>query len=228
MARTVEFYVNRATESFSKGFSTKTAKKDALDDLNRAYDLIREQIFHHVLDLAAAKFPDFNGIFSAERTFTEEYMMERGNFINQYDLPFGLHQVREKHLEAVKDITDQVQTIRDLIELRSAIKDTEVAVREAKTEGLEQKIRRTILEEITARKEKFDVAKRIVELFGQFIKDEDGRDVVLLPINVNHVYCMNMFGSHWIRIDWYLRGKKTAFNTIMAAAEQVQREQKAQ
>lgn len=222
MVRTVEFYVNRATESFSKGFTTKSAKKEALDDLNRAYDLIREPIHDTAIKLALAAHPEVN----TYQSFTPE-IKAYYDAINVYDMPFGLHQVRDRHLNAIKDITDQVKTIQDLIELRLAIKDSEVAVREAKTEGLEQKIRRTILEEITARKEKFDVAKRIVELFGEFTKDEDGRDVVLLPLSVNHVYCMNMFGSHWIRIDWYLRGKKTAFNTIMAAAEQVQREQKA-
>ncbi len=157
------------------------------------------------------------------------YDMVREDFNNEtkyancWDVPYSLAHIRAAKHETV--FGEYWNRVNELVEMRDAIKALPILVRQPKEEGLEQKIRRTILEEITARKEKFDIAKRIVELFGVFTKDERGLDVVLLPVSVHHVYCRNYFGTHWIRIDWYLSGEKTPLNTIMAAADQVKREQ---
>lgn len=138
-------------------------------------------------------------------------------------LPMYPHEVREaKHKEWFGDFWPRVA---ELVETREALRALPILTRQPKQEGVETKIRRTILDEIKARKEGFDIAKRIVELFAEFTTNEYGLPVVKgLPLHCDYVYCSNQFGTHWIRIDWYLSGRKTAFNSIMAACEQVKAE----
>lgn len=141
------------------------------------------------------------------------------NFEKCWDIPFGLHQVREaKHKEVFGDFWERVEA---LVELRAQVKAVPVGTFPRKEETVEAKIARTVREEIEANKEKFDVAKRIIELFGKWVFDEKlGKEIAKFPISVNHVYCQNYFGTTWVRIDWYLSGRRTPFNMIMAAAEE--------
>ncbi|QIG65779.1 hypothetical protein phiOC_p114 [Ochrobactrum phage vB_OspM_OC] len=146
---------------------------------------------------------------------------ERG--VSIWDIPFNLHQVREvKHKEVMGDVWPRVA---ELVEMRNAIKAMPIITRQPKVETPEQKIVRTLKEEIERRKEKFDIAKRACELFGQVVFSEKlQKEVLSLPISTYPVYCTNSFGTSWVRIDWYLRGEKTAFNTICAAAEEIMKE----
>lgn len=146
------------------------------------------------------------------------------NFENCWEIPYSLAHIRTEKHQTI--FGDHWTRIAELAEMRTTIKSFPIITRPTKEEGVEQKIRRTILEEIKARKENFDIAKRIVELFGEFTKDSHGREIVLLPLHCEYVYCTNYFGTSWIRIDWYLRGKKTAFQLIMGAVDEVRREKK--
>lgn len=146
-------------------------------------------------------------------------------FSRWQEIPFNLCHVREaKHAEIFG--ADFWKPVSELVEIRETIKAMPVLVRAPKEESVEQKIRRTLAEEIKRRKEKFDFAKRSIELFAEFVFDEKMgmHKTFVKRLHTEVVHCSNSFGTNWTRIDWYLDGKKTAFQFIMGAIDEVKRE----
>lgn len=209
MAKTPADRIATAQAAFEAGFLSMAAKKRALDELNRAYETIRDAA--HGAQIAAAPYQH------SAVVLTEEQYAERGAFFRANDLPFDLHQVRDRHIEIIAKWDGDAQTVRDLIDLRAAIKDAEIAPAPAKPEA-EQKaeaVRKSIIEEMEARKAQFVEGLEIARLFNG------------LPVSVNAHWVHGHKGAVFLRHFFYMRGKLTPLNMILAIAEAHEAEKKA-
>lgn len=195
--------ITEAQASFEAGFLSMAAKKRALDQLNRAYDAIREAAHDAQIDHANGN-PALNNV--GENRFS---------FFRENDLPFGLHQVRDRHIAIIAKWSDDAQTVRDLIALRAAIKEAEIAPAPAKPEAEQraEQVRKSVIDEMERRKAQFVEGLDIARHFGG------------LPVSVNAHWVHGHKGAVFLRHFFYLRGKLTPLNTIVAIAEAYEREQ---
>jgi len=100
MKKTVRDYTQSAIAASRFGhFTTKAAQKDALDDLNRAYHLMRGNISYGALREAG---------------------------ISVWDVPHDLHQIREKHRQAFEASHLNFDAVLEKLDLRNKIKAMEI------------------------------------------------------------------------------------------------------
>ena len=189
-----------AQAAFEAGFSSKAAQKRALDYLNRAYSTVRESA--HLEQIKAA--PSFDDQAARAAHFAAN------------DLPFDLHQVRDRHVDILIAWGAPLVEVRAMIDLRAAIKSAEIAapVVNERKEKVET-VRRTIVEEMQRRQAQYVEALDIARLFEN------------LPVSVNAHWVHGHKGAIFLRHFFYLAGRLTPLNTIIAAAEQAQREREA-
>lgn len=203
--KTPEDRIAAAQAAFEAGFASKAAQKRALDDLNRAYSRIRDAA--HSRQIARAN----------ER-FGNDYQA-RSEFFAKNDVPFDLHQVRDRHVTIITFWTDAEtsRTLVSAIALRAAIKEAPIAPAPAKPEAevKAEAVRKSIIEEMEARK-------------AQFIEGLDiARHFNGLPVSVNAHYVHGHKGTVFIRHFFYLRGKLTPLNMILAIADAYKAEKEA-
>lgn len=202
MARTIEDRITAAQTAFEAGFLSKAAQKRALDELNRAWSNIHDDIHHAVIK-------------QANDTW-QHNCEERWAFFRENETPFDLHQIRDKHFPTIEKWSDHGPIVRDLIALRAAIKGAELAPAPVNEEKAKiETIRRSIIEEIEMRK-------------AQFIEGlEMARHFKGLPVSVNAHWVYGHKGARFIRHFFYLNGKLTPLNMIMAIAQTLEDERAA-
>jgi hypothetical protein len=121
--RTAQDYINQATAALEADhFETKSAQKNVLDGLNRAYAFIRKDAEDEMRDrIRAAAGDDIDLYYAGMR--------------KKVDLPFDLHQYRDrKHDVCFMGNTDRHTTVLKLVELRNQIKDMEVVKKPTKAQ----------------------------------------------------------------------------------------------
>lgn len=206
MARTTEDRIATAQTAFEAGFFSQAAKGRTLADLNHAYTAIRELLTHAILKARTEE---------THEAATADY----------YAIPFDLHQVRDRHFEiAAKYAHADFGIVRDLIALRAAIKDAPMAPAPAKPE-LEikaEKVRLSVIEEMERRKTLFVEGLDITRLWNEMFPRKDGG--IALPVSVNAHWVHGHKGARFVRHFFYLHGKLTPLNTIIAIAETLDRE----
>lgn len=213
MARKIEDRIATAQTAFEAGFASKAAQKRALDELNRAYETIRNSVHDKVRDIAWGE--------NAEKD-AEGFDARRAIFDN-YDLPFELHQVRDRHFVAVA-VFEEFAIVRDLIALRNAIKAAAIIEVSAKPE-IEVKadaVRRTIVEEMERRKAMFISGMELGRMMGELFPDRKGAKA--LPITVNAHWVRGHKGTDFVRYFFYLNAKLTPLNIIMGVAQALEAE----
>lgn len=205
MAKTATDYIANAQAAFEAGFASKAAQKRALDELNRAYSIIRQEIT--------------DGILKAR---TADNLTE--NSADFWAIPFDLHQVREKHLTIATRYGFEAQDIRNIADLRAAIKGAELAAIPAKPESeiKAEGIRRSIMEEMERRKAMFVNALELGRIMGEIFPDRKGAASLHVTVNAHWVHGHK--GTDFIRHFFYLNGKLTPLATIIAAAEALEAE----
>ena len=187
-------YIDRALAEWDNGFSSKASKKRALDNLNRAYDAVREEISNFMLRVPREE---------RDNTWNKLY----------WELPFNLYQWKAKHNDAFlgEGFEKEVKEIKGLIEYREAIKSTEV-VPPFKAESPEQKTREEIESYLHSlykgQQEKYVNGVELADKFGG------------LHVTANAHWVTNQHGTVFTRHFFYLFGKLTALNTIIAVAQQ--------
>lgn len=189
--------ITAAAAAFEAGFASKAAQKRALDDLNRAYSSVRDAA--HLEQIKAA--PSFD-----ERE-------ARAAHFAANDMPFDLHQVRDRHVDILVAWGANIVDVRGMIDLRAAIKSAEIApapVNETKVRV--EAVRRTLLEEMERRQVQFVEGLDMARHFGG------------LHVSVNAHWVHGHKGAVFIRHFFYLAGRLTPLNTIMAIADQLERE----
>lgn len=200
-------YVDKSLNMYNAGFTTKAAQKQALDYLSRAYEKIRDNIGYKILDIRNAKFNIFEEIDPECNRLTDLY----------YLLPYNLCHYRTiKHGEQLIDMfPEMVAQMEYLFELYTTIKSADIHKVAPKICNQEEVIRieKTLSEIFAASKESFDRTMRLAELFKG------------VPVSVTpHMVWMNN-GTRYVRYFYYVAGKMTALNTIIAAMETYEREQ---
>ena len=124
--------VKRAEAIYNGQFYTKSAKKDAMDQLNRAYSELND----YAQDCYRAKVKEELG--TDYRYMSPEYQ-DFKNANPSDDTPYDLHNVREaKHAEFFKTFGNVWISIRGLVELRAFFKEAEIVAKpkKVKTEGV--------------------------------------------------------------------------------------------
>lgn len=195
--------IDKAMVAFETGFTTKSAKTQALRHLNLAYESTVHDLRKFVLDI------DFE-IRNNHPLLNEFY----------FSLPFDLSGWREKHgknaIELFPESVDVVANINELVELRTAIKEAEIVKVEVKTEHpMIKKVEKTIQEWMEMKKTQFERGIQLNELLGG------------LNVSANSHYVTNSHGTHFIRTFYYLNHKLTSLNMIIAIFEQIQRQKEA-
>lgn len=201
MARTADYYIDAATAAFNVGFSSKAGQKAALADLNRAYSMLRDAA--HKAQIDAAPMP-----------INDDYQT-RMAFFAENEMPFELHQVRERHLPIFEKWTQNSAVVASLRELRETIKGAEITPPvKAEPSKYEVKARETLMDLITRRKSQYLEAIHLGEVFGG------------LPVSANTHMVTNEHGTTFLRTFYYLNDKLTPLNLIIAAAEELERRAK--
>ena len=189
MAHTVQNYIDLAMAQLQNDqtFSAKAHQKEALDYLNRAYSLVREQ-------------------------------NNSGNaYENCWDIPFDLHQIRDRHFAMFKE--EHHVALKELVSLRAIFKFIEVVKPAPKNDAVERKAAEVTKE-----------VKSLLEMrTAQYNRAIDlGRLFNYLPVSVSPHHVTNQYNTSFIRCFYYLNGKMTPLNIIMAAAGQLEREKEKQ
>lgn len=186
-----------AQAAFEAGFLSMAAKKRALDELNRAYRNEYDLLMVAILKACTPENADENSA-------------------DYWGGASELHQVRDRHLDIFKRYGFDTQLITDLLALRAAIKDAEIAPAPAKPEieVRAEKVRKSIIEEMEARKAQFVEGMEIARLFNGLL------------VSVNAHWVHGHKGARFIRHFFYLRGTLTPLNMILAIAEAYQDEKK--
>jgi hypothetical protein len=189
MAHTIQTYIVAALARVTddQTFAAKAHQKEALDYLNRAYSLVREQ-------------------------------NNSGNtYENCWDIPFDLHQIRNRHLKLFSNFNRVA--VGELVSLRAILKFIEVVKPAPKNDAVERKAAEVTKE-----------VKNLLEMrTAQYNRAIDlGRLFNYLPVSVTPHHVTNQYNTSFIRCFYYLNGKMTPLNIIMAAAGQLEREKEKQ
>jgi len=208
MARDPLPRIEKAQMAFETGFASKAARDRALQELNRAYEAVRYQAHDNQID--HANDPERPTSLQGEA---------RARFFQENDLPFDLHQVRDRHVVLIERWAgaDRALLVRDMIALRQSIREAPLAPPKPVDEQKErvETIRRSILEEMERR-------------HAQFVEGlELGRQLGGLPVTVNAHIVHGHKGAVFPRYFFYLNGKLTPLNTIVAIAQTLEDEKAA-
>ncbi len=204
MARTAAFYTDAALNAFNAGFTSKAGQKDAMQDINRAYDIYRRVFAEACL--------------AAMRTGNGEMTPEVNTVY--WDVPSYPHLWKPKHAEMVRTafgdtLNETIDAIEKLAELRATIKNAPVnAPVRKEVSPYEIKARELLTDLMERRKTQYLEAIDLGEIFGY------------LPVYANTHWCINEHGTRYLRTFWYLRGKMTPLNIIICAAEELERREK--
>lgn len=208
MARNFETYLDEAMTAFEAGFLSEAARKRALESLNRAHNQIEESI--RKVQLAY-----FHGMRHSDNGRPEVPAEEQANYDRITDLYYNfpaLHVIKDKHFEAYAEYPQFAQ-MRELINLRNEIKAAEIVKHErpANEEKVEE-VRKFVAKTMEERKAEFVAGVELAHIFKG------------LHVSVNAHWVYGHKGARFIRYFFYLNGRFTALNMIMAIAEQYERE----
>lgn len=184
----------QAHAAFEAGFLSMAAKSRALGKLNRAYSAARDALSNAIL---AKRSPE----------------NEKQNHEDYWAIPLDLHHVRERHFELAARYEAGFEIVRDLLNLRAAIKEAEITPAPARPENEERAdtVRRTIVEEMERRRALYIQGLEIAHLFGG------------LAVSVNAHWVHGHKGAVFLRHFYYLYGRLTPLQTIMAVADTYER-----
>lgn len=204
MARDFHFYVDRATEAFECGFTTLSAQKDALADLNSAYERLRDVMMQACL--AAYR----GGGTDARQPVLDALY---------WGLPSHPHQWRAKHAQLARDafgtqFDTEIERVEQVVELRAAIKAAEIIRAERKNTELDERVatvRESLADLMQRRGEQYAHAVKLGEVFGK------------MPVTANTHWVINEHGHGFWRTFWYLDGELTPLNVLVAAHQELER-----
>jgi len=212
--------IEAASASLNSGFRSKAAKKDAIDQLNRAYDAIREEMFHQIKAVSDAKREELiaaSGKTKDELTemwqgylarWTKEGMKIVKKAAETHDAPFELHHVRDRHVDNLFTIIGVAQEVRTLTMLREAIKNADIIPPAPKNDREEEITRKTLAQLREMRLEQFERGCDLHDIFGR------------LPVTASWHWVTNQYGTTFERVFYYMDGKLTPLGIILAILEE--------
>ena len=196
MSRTPDFYIDRANAAFSLGFTSKAAQKSATDDLNRAHELLCQDIQNLV-----------RAIDRDARTEAHD---------NVYWGLADLHVWKPKHsalvLGTFPEAEPTVRMIEQLVDLRAVIKAAPVVKAEAKADAREAAVTKSVREIMELRQAQYARGLELHDLFQG------------LPVTANVHVVTNQHGTTFLRAFYYMNGTLTPLNVILAVLQEKARE----
>lgn len=206
MTKTAADRLANASAAFEAGFASEAARKRALGEINYAYDKAKDEVMKAIL---AARSPE-----------TEEE-----NHKDYWSIPMYVHHVRPAHLATAAKYGNAFAIVPDMIALRDAIKAAEIAPLPVKPEAEVKAaaVRKSIVDEMERRKAMFveglDLGRVFAELYPRKNKAGEIVPSASLPVSVNAHWVRGHKGTDFVRHFFYLNGKLTPLNTIMAIAQ---------
>lgn len=197
MARTTQFYLDRALSALNEGFASKTAQQKAIDDLNRAYEIgVDRMIRDELLQI--------------------DYADRDDNWNTLYGAVPALHNWKQKHSELFAQFSENVAMAEQFVALRATIKAAPINLPvRAEKSPYQVKAEETLMQLIERRKTQYLEAVQLGEIFGG------------LPVSANTHLVTNEQGTTFLRTFYYLAGRFTALAVIIAAAEELERRKEA-
>ena len=212
--------IEAASAALNSGFRTKAAKKDAIDQLNRAYSAIREDMFHEINAVNDAKRKELMAAAGKTeeeltelwqnyaRRWTKEGMKIVKKAAETHDAPYDLHQVRDRHIDNLFTIIGVAQEVRTLTMLRETIKNAEITPPAPKSNREEEITRKTLEQLREMRLEQFEHGCDLHDIFGR------------LPVTASWHWVTNQYGTTFQRVFYYMDGKLTPLGIILAILEE--------
>lgn len=199
MTKSIETFETAALSLLNDGFTSKAGAKRANDELARAFDIVGRSIRDALLA--------DRSIGGSEQAWKDLY----------YDLPHNLHAFSDKVAARYVDrFPAEVETALRLRSIREAVKVAPI-VPPAKDET--KVLAARVVEAIAERMERLGVrfleAIDLCEVFPEF--------VAIKGLSANSHYVTNEHGTTFLRTFYYLYGKLTPLNLILAAAEEAGR-----
>lgn len=200
-ARAADYLAWALNAAFDE-FPSKAEQKRVLDRLNRAYDAAREAYG----EAYRAE------LFANDERFGGRDKWDAAGFLAAREVPFDLHHVRDEHIARIEAYASRAaEIVAAARTARADVKATPVAARMVKTDvEIEERkiaISRTIEEEM----------KRLNLMYYQAL--DLGRAFGGLPVSANVHLVTNQHGTTFVRAFYYLDGKRTPLNVILAAAQ---------
>ncbi|MFS1428777.1 hypothetical protein LMH73_016940 [Vibrio splendidus] len=191
-----ETRLTSATELFNAGITSQAGKKRVNFLLGNAFDSAKNKLQATIL---------------TERSECVGTEKEADLDALYWAVP-ELHNWREKHYSLFAQYPEHVDMIRKLVELRAATKAADIITieKDAGKEKIEA-VRKTIVDEMARKKQQFVEGLELAKLFNG------------LNISVNAHYVTNEKGTEFIRHFFYMNGKLTALNMIIAIAEELEK-----
>ena len=176
-------------------YASKAEQKRELEQLNRQYHKINEAMQTKQLE--------------ARRDNGDPALMEL-----YWERPHDLHQFTAKKRDMFRPyFPDEVAEIEALLELREAVKASEIRKVEANPQRkLEDRITADLKALMERQERQYVTGLEMTRYFGT------------MPVSVNAHFVVNQYGTTFVRCFYYLHGKLTALNTIMAIKDTYKRE----
>lgn len=128
-----------------------------------------------------------------------------------WELPFDLHNVRDRHV-AILEVWTPGHAVADMVAMRAEIKAATIAAPVVnETAAKVETVRRSIVEEMERRKAQFVQGLDMADRFGG------------LSVSVNAHWVHGHKGAVFLRHFFYLFGRLTPLNTIIAIADERER-----
>ncbi|AZS26374.1 hypothetical protein [Vibrio anguillarum] len=185
--------LDKAVVAFNEGFTSQAAKKRTFDLINCAYDFLKTQFQDEILALRNQATDD-----GKKNELTELY----------WSIPY-LHNWKDKHDSLFSLYPSFIEKMNKLVSLRLAVKESEILPSmKAKTDidKKTEQVHQTVAEIMEKRRQQYVEGLELAQLFNG------------LNVSVNAHEVVNDKGTRFIRYFFYLNGKLTALNMIMAIA----------
>jgi hypothetical protein len=196
--KNVDVYIEKALVLFNNGFSTMADKKRCNEMVSRAYDALHDVIMTSVLD---------------KRDNME--LTDEGSSVYYWSVPAQIsHYNLKKTYAFVELFPETVEIIKYLIELRNEIKNALIVKVESKSKANEEKIERVerSLKEIFEKNmANYKRGLEIAKIFGG----------LLVHVTPHYVH---RDGGRFVRYFYFMAGKLTALNTILACMQTLEDE----
>lgn len=194
--------IKRAQSAFELGFPSMAAKKRCLSEISRAYECLKSSSYEASI---MSYLLDHKKDFAPEK-FEELY----------WGTP-DLHNWREKHTELYAELFPKhVSLIKELVEFRNVVKNAEIQMHDKVDEKALR--RKAIMKDIKAmiekRKTDFIEGVEMAHRFGG------------LQVTATAHLVYGHKGTTFVRTFWYLNGKFTALNVIIAVQEKYEADKK--
>lgn len=198
-------YLDRALETFNAGFTVKARQQEALADVTCAYEQVRRQVQDACLTTKDRN-PETGRMNDAVENV----------YWNLADYP---HNFKQKHVDMIRAAfgTEQDEAIAQmqyLAQLRNEIKAAPItpAAKDDTLKQVERRVQESIQDMIARKVAQFHHGVELVEIFGN------------LPVSVVPHYAVHQSGTGFIRCFYYMNGKLTALNVILAVLDATRKE----